>query len=260
MKTNIEWADYSWNPYLWRCTKISPGCQHCYMMTLAERRGQDPTGPFGTRWPAAMAELRKMPSGAVIFVNSMSDTYHKDAKLAWIHHIHNTALAHPDKTFLALTKRPERALHLAPHLAWPGNLWLGVSVESGQYLWRIDYALATPAAGVFVSAEPLLGSIPYYRLASRLWSDNGTRRAVGWVIAGGESGGNRRRLERNWVRDIRDMCIMFQVPFIFKQGSAYKPGQDRFLDGRTWDEVPAEFLVRGALEPVAPPEPKRQPY
>lgn len=257
-KTNIAWAQYSWNPYLWRCRKRSPGCQNCYMMTLARRRGQDPSGAFGTRWDAALKELARFPAGAVIFVNSMSDTYYEAAADADVHRVHNTALAHPDKTFLVLTKRPERPYYMRHLLAWPENLWLGVSVESADYLWRIAYALLTGAAHVFVSAEPLLGDVEGLQhylgtacveepvvspLSGRLWWTRG----VEWVIVGGESGPNRRPFDRQWARNIREMCTARDVPFFFKQGSAYKPGRDRLLDGRAWDEIPEAFnaVIRG---------------
>ena len=272
-KTSIAWASHSWNPYSWNCERISPGCKNCYMMALAERRGHDPNGPITTRWDAAERELKAMKSGAVIFVNSMSDTYHNKAKGADIHRIHNMALSHPENTFLLLTKRPERAYHMRETLAWPGNLWLGVSVENGDYLWRIDYALATPAAGVFVSAEPLLGDIGV-RLLNYLHGMNyhnrpsntpyevwkaGQFRAVGWVIVGGESGRNRRALDRDWVRSIMHSCAQHEIPFMFKQGSAHRPGQDRYLDGRMWDEMPAEFMARGAIKQAGPLSEQR-PY
>lgn len=260
-KTQIEWTDYTWNPYLWRCTKVSPGCQHCYMMALAVRRGQDPGGSFGTRWPAAMRELRTFPPGVVIFVNSMSDTYHVEASVMDIHRIHNAALTHRDKTFLVLTKRPERAYHICDMLAWPENLWLGVSVESADYLWRIDYALATPAAGVFVSAEPLLEDISTQMLAyldDRGWPyryphglphdvREASQRAVDWVIVGGESGPDRRWFDKLWARNMLHNCAQWSIPFFFKQGSAFRPGQDDCLDGRIYKQVPAEFLARGGV-------------
>lgn len=260
-QTNIEWADFSWNPYAWMCNKVSEGCANCYMMTWAARLGKFPVLTDGTamltRWPAALRELAAMPAGAVIFVNSMSDTYHPNARAADIHRIHNTALAHPNKTFLVLTKRPERAYAMRHTLAWPGNLWLGVSVEMMKYRWRIEYALATPAAGVFVSAEPLLENItPSLALYLhpdtacltsdvRVWPHLAIpyRRRVGWVIVGGESGKDRRPFNPDWARGIRDACVRHGVPYMFKQGSAHSPGQDRRLDGRTWDETPFGAMV-----------------
>lgn len=248
-KTNISWTDYSWNPYRWRCRKISPGCKNCYMMALARRMKQDPTAPLETRWPKAEAELRRMEPGSTIFVNSMSDTYYQQAADADVHRVHNTALAHPDKTFLVLTKRPERPWYMRHLLAWPDNLWLGVSVENMAYLWRIDMALKTPAKHVFVSAEPLLGSLneiePF--LKKRIIR-NGNRahlaKRVEWVIVGGESGKGRRKFSKEWARDIRDLCFMNHVAFFFKQGSAFKPGQDDRLDSHTWKAFPQDIIAR----------------
>lgn len=257
-KTHIGWTDNSWNPYLWRCRKVSQGCKNCYMMALATRYGQDPTGPFGTRWEAADKELKTFKPGEVVFVNSMSDTYYERASDDDVMRVHATAARRPDLTFLVLTKRPERALALASQLEWPRNLWLGVSVENKATLPRISYALATPAAGVFVSAEPLLEDIgvllrAYASLQGYVWHgqrtiyvpdavrDAGRGKAIGWVIVGGESGPERRPFDWRWAASIQHTCAEFDVPFFYKQGSAFMPGQDRLLEGRTWDEMPAAF-------------------
>ncbi len=254
-KTNIAWTDESINPYGWICREISPGCAHCYAHALAKRAGKDFHGAFYSRWPAAMKEVKAVKPGSTVFLNSCSDTYFAEASDQDVHRVHNLALARPDVTWLILTKRPERAYHLRDVLAWPANLWLGVSVETADYLWRIDYALATPAAGVFISAEPLLGDIgcllrPYLDERGYVWRnkevpddvhDLGRLRAVGWVICGGESGANRRLFEKRWAASVMYSCVEFGVPFFFKQGSAFKPGQDRELNGMTWDGVPAAF-------------------
>lgn len=230
-KTKIEWCDYSLNFYTWDCTKVSPGCKNCYMMALAERYGKPLVGRPQWRGANAYKELRRIPAGSVVFVNDMSDTYHESVPEAWIHAIHNAAAYNrPDLTFLLLTKRPERAYAMRHQLIWPRNLWLGTSVESEDYLWRLSYLRHIPAAGRFVSAEPLLGSLrrglEYYLRPE--W--------ISWVIVGGESGANRRAFDPDWAREIRDMCSRTGAKFFFKQGSAFKPGQDRVLDGRTWDE------------------------
>lgn len=268
-KTNISWTDYSLNPYLWRCQKTSPGCKNCYMMTQARKYGQDPNGEFGTRWPAAMRELRAIPDGAVVFVNSMSDTYYEAAPDKDVHGVHNMALSRPGVTFLVLTKRPERAFYMRDVLAWPENLWLGVSVESQDYLWRIDYALATPAAHVFISAEPLLEDIgvrlmAYTRKYRLYWTgldedrvpedvfDRSQGRKIEWVICGGESGPDRRPFEKRWASSIMHTCLEYDTPFFFKQGSAFRPGQDRDLDGQTWEQVPPEFGRQAVPVPIAP--------
>lgn len=264
-ETNIEWATHSLNPYGWVCTKRSPGCQNCYMMTLAQRRQQSPTGPFYTRWPEALRELRRFPAGSVVFVNSMSDTYLERAPDQDVHRVHNMVLSRPDVFFLVLTKRPERPYYMRHLLAWPDNLWLGVSVESRDYYWRIDYALATPAKHVFISAEPLLENIGGQLRAYLTWKgwpyrddtlpskifNAGRNRAVEWVILGGESGDNRRDFSKAWAVTVKENCQEYKVPFMFKQGSSYFPGKDRLLGGRTWDERPKAFG-----KPTAPkPEP-----
>jgi protein gp37 len=264
-KTTIEWASHTWNPYTWACRKVSPGCANCYAEFLAERRNGPGAFNRAPQWRGAraMQEIRRMPRGAVVFVNSMSDTYHEQARLTWIHSIHNiAAYLRPDVTFLLLTKRPERALGLARYLAYPPNLWVGTSVENADYLWRLDYLLRIPAAGHFVSAEPLLGPLPGllpYVAKSFAGTDSygdrvemrlSLKRRLRWVIVGAESGAKRRPFDKAWARDIRDMCGRAGVAYMFKQGSAYMSGQDRLLDGRTWDETP--FTPRAQAVPAVP--------
>lgn len=255
-KTNIAWVDESINPYGWICRETSPGCAHCYAHALAKRAGKDFHSKFYTRWPAAMKEVKAVKPGSTVFLNSCSDTYFAEASDQDVHRVHNLALARPDVTWLILTKRPERAFYMRDVLAWPANLWMGVSVETATYLYRIDYALATPAAHVFISAEPLLSDIGVMLMGylnTRGYGparnanvpddvhDLGQHRAVEWVICGGESGPNRRPFEKRWAASIMHSCLETGVKFFFKQGSAYTPGQDRLLEGHLWDEVPAAF-------------------
>jgi protein gp37 len=266
-KTTIEWASHTLNFYDWSCHKVSPGCKHCYAEALATRYGQTFTKAPTFR-PNVFKELRALPLNAVAFVNSMSDTYHEQASLQMIHSVHNAALLRPDVTFLLLTKRPERAYALSHYLAYPPNLWVGTSVEHSDYMWRPEFLLAIPAAGHFLSAEPLLSSLvdadhPARSITNYLYhnfENNALLRKrrtfklpyvdgeyscarlrtnrLRWVIVGGESGGSRRAFDADWARQIRDRCTDAGVPLMFKQGSAFKPGQDRLLDGRTWDETP----------------------
>lgn len=234
-KTNIGWCDYSLNFYTWDCTRVSSGCANCYMMAMADRYGKPLTGRPQWRGANAYRELKAIPPSSVVFVNDMSDTYHPAAAVEWIHAIHNAAAYNrPDLIWLLLTKRPERAYAMRHLLAWPPNLWLGVSVESADYLWRLHYLIRIPAAGRFISAEPLLGTLKY-GLETYL------TRGIDWVIVGGESGAQRRPFGMDWAAEIRDMCIRTGVPFFFKQGSAFKPGQDRLLDGRLWNETPFQL-------------------
>lgn len=255
-ETIIRWATDTRNYYSWNCNKVSPGCMNCYAKSLAERKGQQFDG--APQWRDNVRK-EKIKPGHIYFVNSMSDTYHEGVPVQWIHRIHNEALAHPEATFLVLTKRIERAYYLAPYLAWPPNLWLGTSIENEGYLWRLDYLLDIPAAGHFVSAEPLLGRLPGLFSFMKPWQWSvrrgrwRARRHLGWVIVGAESGGNRRPFDKAWAREIRDMCLRYQVPFMFKQGSAFKSEQDRLLDGREWNESP--FTLPGKDEAVTVPEP-----
>lgn len=226
-ESNIGWTKYSWNPYTWNCTKVSLACKNCYMFEMARNlRGKDATGAPQLR-EAAWAELRRFESGPV-FVNSMSDTYHEDVPTAWIHRIHNTARQHPHLIFLLLTKRIERAAALAPYLDWPRNLWIGTTVESDEYLWRLDYLRSiTQAAGRFVSFEPLLGLV----------TPNLT--GIEWVIVGGESGNRRRFFDRFYAMPILYEAQRKSIPFFFKQGSHRLPGRDRLFRGQEWNEIPA---------------------
>ena len=212
------------------------------MMTMAIRfKKPHPVGTPQVR-EKAWSELSRIPSGSIIFVNSMSDTYHEGVALETIQRVHNTASQHPDKTFLMLTKRIERVASIHNDLTWSDNIWIGTSVENHNYYRRLDYLLDIPAAGRFVSAEPLLGEIHLspYLATGRL----------NWVILGAESGDNRRAFDPQWARIVRDECQAYEVPYLFKQGSHRKSGQQRLLDGRTWDETPFAETPEPEIHPV----------
>jgi protein gp37 len=238
-KTTIEWATHSINFYNWQCHKVSEGCANCYMMAMAKRFPNNGAGTGVPQWRnRANNELRNLPAGSVAFINSMSDSYHESVPQEWIHRIHNAAWMRPDVTFLMLTKRPHRAYGLRHFLKWPENLWIGTSVESPKYYYRLDFLLRIPAAGHFLSAEPLLEGLPdlgKYLLPTE------SRAGLKWVIVGGESGDNRREFNKDWARQIRNLCHQTNVPFMFKQGSHRLSGNDRLLDSKTYDESP--FLV-----------------
>lgn len=226
-KTKIAWCDYSWNPYQWRCQAVSPGCANCYARNLAKRYGKDFGGPFATRWPAALKELRTFEAGSRVFVNDMSDTYYEKATHADIHRVHNAARQNPHLYFLLLTKRIERALALAPYLDWPPNLWIGTTVENDSYLWRLDYLRRIPAAGRFVSFEPLIRSVGQPDL-----------QGIQWVITGGESGPNRRPFDPAWAVDVLHAARKHGAAFFHKQGSGLYPGSDRYLNKKMYEELP----------------------
>jgi protein gp37 len=167
-------------------------------------------------------------SGRMIFVNSMSDLFHDDVPELYIKKVFDIMKATPHHTYQILTKRAHRLAELAPRLDWPPHIWMGVSVESAEYLYRIDFLRKVEAAVKFLSLEPLLGPLDVINLAD-----------IDWVIAGGESGPGARPVEKDWIRSVRDQCILADVPFHFKQwGGVIKKKTGRILDGRTWDEFP----------------------
>jgi protein gp37 len=172
--------------------------------------------------PLRWAQPRK------IFVNSMSDLFHPDVPVEFIHAVFDVMGQAYWHTFQILTKRSERLVELAGQLPWHDNVWIGVSVENKDYAYRIDHLRKVPAAVRFLSVEPLLGPIPKLPL-----------QGIDWVIVGGESGPRCRKIEPQWVRQIRDRCIAQGIPFFFKQwGGTRKKQSGRELDGRTWDEMP----------------------
>lgn len=238
-KTNIAWTDYSLNFIKWFCTKISPGCQNCYMFPMAKRWAANATDrPV---WRAnSIKELHKIPTGAFVFVGDMYDQYHEQMPVEWIHNVHNmAAYERPDLQFQMLTKRIERVAQLAPHLIWPDNLWMGTTVESPEYTWRIDYLRDIPAKTKFISFEPLLGDVGNVDLT-----------AIDMTIVGAESGAGRRPFDKEWARNIRTQCRKYDTPFFYKQSSGMKPGTDPCLDGRIYHEFPRGMSpLKGKPEP-----------
>lgn len=232
-KTNIEWADKSLNFYNWKCDKVSAGCKNCYMMAFARRMGKNPIGTPEWR-KTARKEYLALKSGDVVFVNSMSDTYHEKVDRRYIHWIHNYIWQRPDVTFLLLTKRPHIAYGMRHTLKWSPNLWLGTSIESPEVMYRLAFLVRTPAAGHFVSAEPLLSQLN----GIEKYMTGHTVKKIDWLIAGAESGDNRRPMNLNWVRHLRNLSLQNNIPFMYKQGSHRFPSKNRVLDDRTWDESP----------------------
>jgi protein gp37 len=230
--STIEWTEATWNPVT-GCTKISPGCKFCY----AERMAQRLQAMGQTRYrnafhltlqPDAIETPLRWKKPRVIFVNSMSDLFHKDVPFEYIKRCFDVMQQASQHTFQVLTKRPERVAELGQDLHWPKNVWMGTSVENTDYLWRIDSLRAVPAKVRFLSVEPLLGPIPRLPL-----------RDIHWVIVGGESGPGARPMKPDWVRGLRDQCVAAEVPFFFKQwGGTNKKRTGRALDGRTWDQMP----------------------
>ena len=244
--SGIEWTEATWNPTT-GCDRISPGCDHCYALTLARRLKAmgnpkyqldgDPrtSGPgFAVTEHASALDIpRAWATPRLIFVNSMSDLFHARVSAAFIRAVFQVIEETPQHTYQLLTKRPRRAARMAAELPWPSNVWLGVSVETREQLWRLDELRGIPAATRFVSAEPLLGSLAGLDLTG-----------IHWMIAGGESGANHRPLDPAWVRELRDACRRTGVAFFFKQWGGRTPKSNgRDLDGRLWDEMPATTRV-----------------
>jgi protein gp37 len=230
--SSIEWTEATWNPVT-GCTKISPGCAHCYAERMAKRlqaMGQERyrNGFKVTLQPDALEAPLHWKRPRMIFVNSMSDLFHKDVPTDYIVQCFAVMERASRHTFQVLTKRPQRAAKLAPNLPWPGNLWMGATVESARQVRRIDFLRQLPASVRFLSLEPLLGPIPELPLEE-----------IDWVIVGGESGPGARPVEKPWVSQIRDRCLNHAVSFFFKQwGGVHRARGGRMIDGQAWDQMP----------------------
>lgn len=167
----------------------------------------------------------------MIFVNSMSDLFHKEIPEDFIQRVFHVMRRAYWHQFQVLTKRADRLEQLSPRIDWPKNVWMGVSVENKDYTFRIDYLRRTNAQIRFLSLEPLLGPLPNLNL-----------HGIHWVIVGGESGPRARPIKEEWVIDIRNQCLAAEVPFFFKQwGGVKKKRAGRLLQGRTWDELPMKI-------------------
>jgi protein gp37 len=230
--SGIEWTESTWNPVT-GCTKISPGCKHCYAERMADRlqaMGQaNYRNGFRLTLQPHMLELPlqwKRPQ--TIFVNSMSDLFHSDVPEEYIQLVFDVMRRATWHRFQVLTKRSERLAAMDARLDWPANVWMGVSVENADYLERVDDLRATRARVKFLSLEPLLGPL-----------SNVDLRGIDWVIVGGESGPGARPMDPAWALDLRDQCGEANVPFFFKQwGGKYKKRAGRMLEGRSWDQMP----------------------
>ena len=237
--STIEWTESTWNP-LTGCTKVSPGCKHCYAerMALRLRAMGQPNYSNGftlTLHESVLEAPLAWRKPQVVFVNSMSDLFHEDVPDSFIVRAFDVMSRAWWHRFQVLTKRSQRLYELAPLIRWPDNVWMGVSVENRDYAFRAAHLQATPAAVRFLSLEPLIG--PLYDLDLS---------GIHWVIVGGESGPGARPVEHAWVVDIRDQCLAASVPFFFKQwGGANKKKSGRLLNGRIWDEMPKQPAIRG---------------
>lgn len=239
-ESSIEWTELTWNPST-GCDRTSPGCDNCYALRLAKRlkaMGQqkyqadgDPrtSGPgFAlTLHQDVVTDPLSWSGSRMVFVNSMSDLFHDDVPMSFIRDVFAVMAATPQHTYQVLTKRSKRLALVADELSWPTNVWMGVSVETQRYAFRLNHLRKVPAAVRFVSAEPLLGPLDL------------NLEGINWLIAGGESGPHARPVSEDWIRSLRDQCSTAEVAFFFKQWGGRTPkAGGRDLEGRTWDDMP----------------------
>jgi protein gp37 len=241
--TSIEWTDMTWNPVA-GCTVLSPGCTNCYAMRMAARldamgvakyRGLTRQSGGRAKWtgtvrpdPASLELPLRWKKPRMVFVNSMSDLFHERVPEAFVAQVWDVMAKASKHTFQILTKRPDRMAHLTRVLPSLENVWLGTSVESGDFLHRLNDMRQVRAQVRFVSFEPLLGSVGLANLSG-----------IHWAIVGGESGPKARPMSRLWVDEIHFACRAYGTAFFFKQwGGRNKKMAGRKIDGKTWDEFP----------------------
>ena len=250
-RSAIEWTEATWNP-MTGCTKVSPGCAHCYAETFAERFRGVPGHPYEQGFdlqlrPERLEQPLKWKQPRMIFVNSMSDLFHEKIQLSYIREVFSVMQKAHWHTFQILTKRSARMAEIAPRLHWPGNVWMGVSVENQRWTCRVDDLRKVPAKIRFLSCEPLLGSISL------------DLQGIDWVIVGGESGPKARPMKSEWARAIREQCQLAGVAFFFKQWGAHneagervgKGNAGRHLDGRSWNAMPPASPVQTVVPALA---------
>ncbi|MCL6630821.1 MAG: phage Gp37/Gp68 family protein [Armatimonadetes bacterium] len=231
-RSAIEWTESTWNPVT-GCTKISEGCRNCYAERMALRLQAMGHPNYKNGFQLTLHESSvnlplQWKKPRMIFVNSMSDLFHEDVPIKFIVAVFDVMRRARQHCFQVLTKRSGPLRELSPHLVWPANVWMGVTVESADYMYRIDDLRETGAHVKFISAEPLLSPLPSLKLDS-----------IDWMIVGGESGPGARPMREAWATDLLDQCIASGVPFFFKQwGGPNKKKAGRTLQGRTWDEMP----------------------
>jgi len=234
-RSAIEWTESTWNPVT-GCSKVSAGCKNCYAERMAKRLqamgSPNYSGGFRLTIHREALELPlRWKKPQMIFVNSMSDLFHRSVPTSFIEDIFDVMIRASQHQFQILTKRSNRLLQLGDKLTWPDNVWMGVSVENARFVHRIDHLRETPAKTKFLSLEPLLGPLPDLNLDR-----------IDWVIVGGESGPGARPMQKEWVIDIKNQCLSAGVPFFFKQwGGFNKKKNGRLLENRTWDQMPEQL-------------------
>ena len=239
-QSSIEWTEMTWNPTT-GCTKISAGCKFCYAEIMSKRLQAMGVEKYKDNFEVRTHEdSLRIPytwkHSKVVFVNSMSDLFHKDIPLDFIKKVFVVMNENPQHVFQVLTKRAERLFEVHKELKWTHNIWMGVSVENEKVIKRIDYLSKTKAKVKFLSCEPLIGPLPKLNL-----------KKIDWVIVGGESGHTPRPMNSDWVLDIQEQCKTNDVAFFFKQwGGKNKKANGRLLNGQTYDEKP-EILLQESV-------------
>lgn len=231
-RSSIEWTELTWNPTT-GCSKISEGCKFCYAEVMSKRLQAMGVEKYKDNFqlrvhPNALQAPYTWRSPKIVFVNSMSDLFHKDVPLEFIQRVFRVMNENPQHVFQVLTKRAERLLELQHELNWSHNIWMGVSVENYKVKYRIEQLRVTTAKVKFLSLEPLIGPLPCLNL-----------KKIDWVIVGGESGHKPRPMSLDWVLDIHEQCKKAGVAFFFKQwGGRNKKKNGRVLDGKVYSEMP----------------------
>jgi len=238
-QSSIEWTEMTWNPTT-GCNKLSAGCKFCYAEVMSRRLKAMGIDKYKDGFELAIhVDALQIPytwkSSKVVFVNSMSDLFHKDVPLAFIQKVFKVMNDTPQHTYQVLTKRADILYKYHKELNWTHNIWMGVSVEDARVVKRIDYLRKTDARVKFLSCEPLIGPLANLNLKN-----------IDWLIVGGESGRTPRPMNVDWVLDIQEQCEKSKVAFFFKQwGGVNKKKAGRELGGRTYDEMP---IVRHGAE------------
>ncbi|MCF2516049.1 DUF5131 family protein [Dyadobacter sp. CY351] len=239
-QSSIEWTEMTWNPTT-GCTKISTGCKFCYAEIMSKRLQAMGIEKYKDNFEVRTHQDSLLipytwKHSKVVFVNSMSDLFHKDIPFDFIKKVFEVMNDNPQHVFQVLTKRAERLFEVHKELRWSHNIWMGVSVENESVMSRIDFLRETKAKVKFLSCEPLLGSLPNLNLAG-----------IDWVIVGGESGHRPRPMNTDWVLEIQELCKDSEVAFFFKQwGGKNKKENGRLLNGKTYDEMPEVLLQESA--------------
>jgi protein gp37 len=239
-KSSIEWTEMTWNPTT-GCNKVSAGCKFCYAEVMAKRLKAMGVEKYSNGFELAMHEDElKTPytwkKSKMVFVNSMSDLFHKDVPIEFIQKVFRVMKENPQHVFQILTKRADVLLYYDKEglLDWSHNIWMGVSVENKTFLKRIDLLRQTNARTKFLSCEPLIGPLPNMNL-----------KGIDWVIVGGESGRTPRPMKKEWVVDIKEQCQNSDVAFFFKQwGGTNKKKTGNLLDGEKYLEMPELSKIR----------------